>query len=373
MASERILVTGGAGFIGSFLVDLLVERGEKVTVLDALDPQVHPHGKPEYLNPHAEFIQGDIRNRDLLQGLISRSEVVYHLASAVGVGQSQYQIDHYVDVNTHGTALLLDILVNQKHPVRKVIVAASMTGYGEGLYEAPSTGERVRPGIRPVTQMEQHDWEPRHPRTGESLRPVATPETEPYDENNIYAMTKAHQEAMTLMIGKTYSIPAVATRFFNVYGPRQSLSNPYTGVTAIFLSRLKNNQRPVVYEDGLQTRDFVSVHDVVEALALVKDCPAVDFQSLNVGYGHPVGIAEVGQILARICDKNLEPDIQFKFRKGDVRHCFADTTRIQKLLGWSPRISFEEGLRELVEWSERVVAEDRFEQATAELRAKGLL
>ncbi len=373
MASERILVTGGAGFIGSFLVDLLVERGEKVVILDCLDPQVHPHGKPEHLNPHAEFIQGNILDRDLFKSLIGRSDVIYHLAAAVGVAQSQYQIDHYVDTNTHGTARLLDILVNEKNSVRKVVVAASMTSYGEGLYEAPSTGERVRPGIRPIEQMEKGDWEPRHPRTGESLRPVATPETASYDENNIYAMTKTHQEAMTLMIGKTYSIPAVATRFFNVYGPRQSLSNPYTGVAAIFLSRLKNNQRPVVYEDGKQTRDFISVHDVVEALALIKDCPAVDYKALNVGCGHPVHIAEVGRILAGLCGKDLEPDIQGKFRKGDVRHCFADNSRICQLLDWSPRVSFEEGLRELVDWSDGVVAEDRFEKATAELQAKGLL
>jgi dTDP-L-rhamnose 4-epimerase len=373
MASERILVTGGAGFIGSFLVDLLVEQGENVTILDSLDPQVHPHGKPEHLNPHAEFIQGNILDRDLFTSLIARSDLIYHLASAVGVGQSQYQIDHYVDTNTHGTARLLDILVNQKNPVRKVIVAASMTSYGEGLYEAPSTGELVRPGIRPVEQMEKGDWEPRHPRTGESLCPLPTPETASYDENNIYAMTKTHQEAMTLMIGKTYSIPAVATRFFNVFGPRQSLSNPYTGVTAIFLSRLKNNQRPVVYEDGKQTRDFISVHDVVEALSLIKDCPAVDYQSLNVGCGRPIGIAEVGCMLARLCAKSIEPDIQGKFRKGDVRHCFADTAKIQRLLGWSPKVSFEEGLCELVEWSNQVIAEDRFEAATAELKAKGLL
>ncbi len=373
MASERILVTGGAGFIGSFLVDLLVERGEKVTILDSLDPQVHPHGKPEHLNPHAEFIHGNILDRDLLQSLVFRSDVIYHLASAVGVGQSQYRIDHYVDTNTHGTARLLDILVNEKNPVRKIIVAASMTSYGEGLYEAPSTGEHVRPGLRPVEQMERADWEPRHPRTGESLRPIPTPETEPYDGNTIYAMTKTHQEAMTLMIGKTYSIPAVATRFFNVYGPRQSLSNPYTGVTAIFLSRLKNNQRPVVYEDGNQTRDFISVHDVVEVLALIKDSPAVDYQSLNVGCGNPIGIAEIGWMLARLCGKDIEPDIQGEFRKGDVRHCFADTSKIQRLLGWLPKVTFEEGLRELVEWSSQIVAEDRFEAATSELRAKGLL
>jgi dTDP-L-rhamnose 4-epimerase len=373
MSPERVLVTGGAGFIGSFLVDLLIEKGDQVIIYDCLDPQVHPRGKPDYLNPHVEFIQGNVLDRDQFKSVLSRVDVVYHLASAVGVGQSQYQIDHYVSANTQGTARLLDILVNDKVAIRKMIVAASMSSYGEGLYEAPSTSERLRPGLRPVSQMEQGDWEPRHPRTGEALRPVPTPETEHFDENSIYAMTKAHQEAMVLLIGKTYSIPAVATRFFNVYGPRQSLSNPYTGVAAIFMSRIKNDQPPVVYEDGRQTRDFIAVHDLVEALYLVKETNAADYQSLNLGCGVPLEIAEVGRTIARVCGKEIEPAIQNKFRKGDVRHCYADITKARTLLGWKPRVSYEAGIRELVEWSEQVEAIDRFEEATAELKAKGLI
>ncbi|MCG3196270.1 MAG: dTDP-L-rhamnose 4-epimerase [bacterium] len=373
MCAERILVTGGAGFIGSFLVDLLVKRGERVVILDCLDPQVHPNGAPDYLNGEAEFIEGNVLDREILAPLLKRVDVLYHLASAVGVGQSQYQIDHYTSANTQATARLLDILVNEKHAVRKVIVAASMSSYGEGLYEAPSTGERLRPGLRPESQMEQREWEPLHPRTGESLRPVPTPETEPFQCNSIYAMTKAHQEEMTLMIGRTYGIPAVATRFFNVYGPRQSLSNPYTGVAAIFMSRIKNDQRPVVYEDGKQTRDFISVHDIVEALARIKDTPAADHQSLNLGTGIPLPIAEVARTIARVCGKDIEPDIQNKFRKGDVRHCYADNSKARALLGWEPKVAYENGIRELVEWSEKVEAEDRFEQAAAELRAKGLV
>jgi dTDP-L-rhamnose 4-epimerase len=373
MASERVLVTGGAGFIGSFLVDRLVEAGEKVVILDCLDPQVHPNGKPEYLNLHAEFVEGNVLDRPLFANLVKRADVVYHLAAAVGVGQSQYQIAHYTDVNTHGTAQLLDILVNEKNDVRKVVVAASMSSYGEGLYEAPSTGDRLRPGLRPEIQLAAGDWEPRHIKTGEVLKPVPTPESEPFQCNSIYAMTKAHQEEMTLLIGNTYSIPAVAARFFNVYGPRQSLSNPYTGVTAIFMSRIKNNQPPVVYEDGKQTRDFISVHDIAEALHRIKENKAADYQSLNIGSGNPIEIAEVGRTIAQVCGKSIEPDIQNKFRKGDVRHCYADTGRIRTLLGWEPKVSFEEGVRELVEWSEKVEAVDRFEQATQELRAKGLL
>lgn len=373
MGGERILVTGGAGFIGSFLVDRLVEAGEKVTILDCLDPQVHPSGPPDYLNPNAEFIHGNVLDRDLVSQLLARTDVLYNLASAVGVGQSQYQIDHYVRANTQGTAVILDVLVNEKPDVRKMVVAASMSSYGEGLYEAPSTGERMRPGLRPESQMQAGEWEPKHPKTGESLRAIPTPETEHFECNSIYAMTKMHQEEMTLLVGKMYDIPSVATRFFNVFGPRQSLSNPYTGVAAIFMSRIKNDQAPVVYEDGNQTRDFVSVHDVAEALFRIKDNDRVNGMSLNVGTGNPIGIADVARVIARVCGKEIEPDVQNKFRKGDVRHCYADNSRIRELLGWTPQVSFEEGIRELVGWSEGVEAEDRFEQATAELRAKGLV
>jgi len=372
MVDDRVLVTGGAGFIGSFLVDRLVSNGLAVTILDNLDNQVHPGGSPSYLNGDAEFIEGDVRNRDLLTSLLSRVDVVYHLASAVGVGQSQYQIDHYVDVNTHGTAVLLDVLVNENNSVRKVVVAASMSSYGEGLYINPS-GNHVRPPLRPQSQMEKSEWEPRYQETGEVLEPIPTPETEHFNCNSIYAMTKAHQEEMVLNIGRTYSIPAVATRFFNVYGPRQSLSNPYTGVAAIFMSRIKNNQSPVVYEDGLQTRDFVSVHDVTRALGMFLETDAGDYQCFNVGSGHPYTIVEVAETIARVCGKDIQPDVQHKFRKGDVRHCYADITRIRDTMGWSPEVSFDEGISELVKWSDEVVAEDRFDQAAAELKEKGLI
>lgn len=373
MAARRILVTGGAGFIGSFLVDRLVSEGERVTVLDCLDPQVHPNGKPDYLNPEAEFIHGNILDRERMTRLLKENEVVYHLASAVGVGQSQYQIDHYVEANTQGTARLLDILVNEKTAIEKVVVAASMSSYGEGLYEGVETGKRVRPGLRPESQMQKGEWELRDPETGEQLHPIPTPESEPFQENSIYAMTKAHQEEMVLNIGRTYGIPSVATRFFNVYGPRQSLSNPYTGVSAIFMSRIKNDNAPVVYEDGNQSRDFISVHDVAAALSALKDTTALDYQAVNVGTGQPIGIAEVARTIAKVCGKAIEPDIQNKFRKGDVRHCYADNTKLREKLGWTQTVSFEQGIRELVEWSERVEAEDRFEQAAAELKAKGLV
>jgi dTDP-L-rhamnose 4-epimerase len=373
MSSERVLVTGGAGFIGSFLVDRLVEAGNRVTILDCLDPQVHPKGEPDYLNRDAEFIRGDVLDRDLLASLLAKNEVVYHMASAVGVGQSQYQIDHYVDVNTHATARLLDILVNDNPPVRKVVVAASMSSYGEGLYLCEATGKTHRPGLRPIEQMQRCEWEPRCPDCSEPLKPIPTPETEVFQPNSIYAMTKAHQEEMVLNIGSTYGIPSVSTRFFNVYGPRQSLSNPYTGVSAIFMSRIKNNNAPVVYEDGQQSRDFISVHDVAEALFRIKDSDALDYRAVNVGTGNPLPIADVARTIAKVCGKDIEPDIQHKFRKGDVRHCYADNTKLGRELGWRQKVSFEEGIRELVEWSEQVEAEDQFEKAAAELKSKGLV
>lgn len=221
--------------------------------------------------------------------------------------------------------------------------------------------------------MERGDWELRCPDCKEPLKPIPTPESEVFQPNSIYAMTKAHQEEMVLNIGSTYGIPSVATRFFNVFGPRQSLSNPYTGVSAIFMSRIKNDNAPVVYEDGGQTRDFISVHDVVEALVRLKDSDALDYESVNVGTGNPLAIAEVARAIAKVCGKSIEPDIQHKFRKGDVRHCYADNSKLRDKLGWKPMVSFEDGVRELVEWSERVEAEDQFEKAAAELKAKGLV
>ncbi|MCA9445004.1 MAG: GDP-mannose 4,6-dehydratase [Candidatus Omnitrophica bacterium] len=373
MSGKRILVTGGAGFIGSHLVDRLVEEGERVTVLDCLDSQVHPDGTPDYLNQDAEFVLGNILDRDLFADLIKKNEIIYHLASAVGVGQSQYQIDHYVQANTQGTARMLDILVNENHEIQKIIVAASMSSYGEGLYEGIDTGRKVRPGLRPESQLVAGEWELLDSASGEKLRPIPTPESEPFQESSIYAMTKAHQEEMVLNIGKIYNIPAVATRFFNVYGPRQSLSNPYTGVSAIFISRIKNDNPPVVYEDGKQSRDFISVHDVVTALMLLKQTDVLDYEAVNIGTGVPVPIADVARTIAKVCRKSIEPNIQNKFRKGDIRHCFADNTKLCEKLEWEPRVSFEEGIHEVVEWSDRVKAADRFDEAAVELKRRGLV
>jgi dTDP-L-rhamnose 4-epimerase len=367
----KILVTGGAGFIGSHLVDALVDRGHEVTIYDNLDPQVHPGGRPAHLNERAAFIQGDVRDESALQEVVQKAEIIFHKASAVGVGQSQYQIAQYVTANTGGTATLLDILVNTKHNVRKLIVAASMSSYGEGLYDCPKCGA-CRPSLRTEAQMAAGDWAPKCPICGISVSPIPTPEEAVLNCNSIYAITKKDQEEMCLLIGKTYGIPVVSLRYFNVYGPRQSLSNPYTGVAAIFMSRIKNDRPPVVYEDGLQSRDFVSVEDVVEANLLAMDRSEADGEIFNVGTGRPLTIRGVAEILAEAYGKPIRPDVTEKFRKGDVRHCYADSTKIQDLLGFSPKITFEQGMEALIRWSQTVEAIDHFEEAKAELEAKGL-
>jgi len=371
--SKQILVTGGAGFIGSFLVDKLIEKGHSVTVYDNLEPQVHPAGlPPDYLNPACRFVQGDVRDYESFKKVISDAEIIFHEAAMVGVGQSQYEIKKYIDINTSGTANLLDIVVNHKNKVEKIMVAASMSSYGEGPAECSTCG-KVSPHLREEKQMERGDWELYCPLCGNIVQPVSTTEDDQQNCNSIYAFSKKDQEDMVLNIGRTYSLPVVALRYFNVFGPRQSLSNPYTGVAAIFLSRLKNDKAPVVYEDGLQSRDFVSVHDIVQANLLAMEKPEADYEVFNVGSGNPLRIIDIAKILANLLGKDLSPEITNKFRKGDVRHCFADIGKISRQLGYKPSVSFEDGMKELVEWSDKEEANDYFDKACEELKAKGLL
>ncbi len=367
----KILVTGGAGFIGSFIVDELVKEGHDVAILDNLEPQVHQGSVPSYLNKSAKFVKGSVLDYELFKKQVAGSDVVFHEAAMVGVGQSMYQVARYASANIIGTSYLLDILANEKHSVKKVMVAASMSSYGEGAYSCKSCGI-VSPLLRSEEQMKGKVWE-LICECGARLSPVPTPESKPLHPNSVYAITKANQEQMVLAVCKSYGIPAVALRYFNVYGPRQSLSNPYTGVAAIFMSRIKNGNPPIIFEDGLQTRDFVSVHDIVQANILAMKAKSADYEALNVGSGTPTSIKNIAETLARLYRKDIRPDVTNKFRKGDVRHCFADISKIRKLLDYSPKVSFEQGMKELIAWSETQRSVDKVEQATQELRDKGLM
>ena len=292
----------------------------------------------------------------------------------MSVGQSMYQVDRYVDVNTRGTALLLDILINTKHKVEKVLVASSIGVYGEGAYTCATHGA-VAPTIRPEQQLASRDWEQHCPQCGTHVTSIPTPEDKALYRDNIYSMTKYHQEEMVLLIGKTYGIPAVAPRFFNVYGPRQSLSNPYAGVAAIWLSRLMNGKQPVVFEDGGQLRDFVSIHDVVDCLVLMLETPGADYLPVNVGSGQTVTILEIAKLLARLLGSPIEPQVTNNGRKFDIRHNTADITRARNTLGFEPKVSLEQGFRELIDWARTTPdrAEDFFDRALKELQDKGLL
>ncbi|MBN1587220.1 MAG: NAD-dependent epimerase/dehydratase family protein [Candidatus Omnitrophica bacterium] len=367
---SRVLVTGGAGFIGSHLVDALVEEGHEVRILDNLDPQVHTEGKPGYLNPEAEFVQGDVRKRDDLRLALKGIEYVYHQAALVGVGQSMYRIEDYVDVNTRATATLLDLIVNEKIPLKKLMVASSMSIYGEGAYET-ADGKPYYPMLRDEEQMKQGIWEMLAQDGKTRVKPVPTPEEKPLQPTSVYAVSKKDQEELCLIVGRAYNIPTVALRYFNVYGPRQSLSNPYTGVCAIFSSRIKNDNPPIVNEDGHQSRDFVHVRDIVQANLLVMREERANYQAFNVGTGAPTTVLQIAETLAKLYGREVKPEIAARFRAGDIRHCVSDASKL-RALGFKPTRNLEEGLKELVEWAEDVRAVDLVDRAEAELKEKGL-
>ncbi|MFQ5710917.1 MAG: NAD-dependent epimerase/dehydratase family protein [Candidatus Geothermarchaeales archaeon] len=371
---ERVLVTGGAGFIGSFTVDLLIEGGYEVTILDNLEQQVHRGETPEYLNKNATFVNGDVRDTELLKKIIVDADAVIHLAAVVGVGQSMYQLERYVDANTRGTSTLLDIIVNEENNVKKLVVASSMSIYGEGKYFCEACGEEKYPGLRSVEQLRNRVWEPLCPDCGGRLRPLPTDEGKPLMPTSIYAMTKRHQEEMCLLSGKTYGVPTVALRYFNAYGPRQSLGNPYTGVCAIFSSRILNDMPPYIFEDGEQRRDFVYVGDVAKANLLALERNAADYQAVNIGMGEATSIRRIADVLIDVYGVKVEPHVSQKYRKGDVRHCYADTSKARDLLGYAPSTSLEDGLRELAGWAREHEwgAKNLFETALRELRNRGL-
>lgn len=367
----RVLITGGAGFIGSHAAATLLDAGYEVRLFDNLAPQVHGPRRqpPSYLPRDVELVIGDITDAPALDRALRGTDMVLHLASSVGVGQSMYDIEPYVRTNELGTAVLLQAIA--RRAVGRLVVASSMSVYGEGACRS-CDGAIVTPRERSIDQLRRDEWELRDSR-GRLLEPVPTPETKQPALSSIYALNKYAQERMCLIVGNAYRIPTVALRLFNVYGPHQALSNPYTGVLAIFAARLLNRRPPMVFEDGLQRRDFVHVHDVARACLLALETERTG-DVFNVGSGESRTIVSIARDLARTMGcPELAPTITGQYRAGDIRHCFADLEKSRSLLGFNPRVAFDDGLEELARYVADQIAEDHAETARHELLQRGLV
>jgi dTDP-L-rhamnose 4-epimerase len=371
---SKVLVTGGAGFIGSHLVDRLLAAGEEVRVLDSLEPQVHRGGEG-LRNPGAEYVEGNVLDAAIVDRCLEGVDKVVHLAAQVGVGQSAYEIHRYVNENCTGTAVLLERLAEVRDRIGALVVASSMSIYGEGSYTCDGCGTVDTRVGRPRERLEAREWEPVCLNCGAVPRPVPTGEGKRIESTSVYAITKRDQEELCLVSGHGAGIRTVALRLFNVYGPRQSLSNPYTGVAAIFAGRLLNGKPPTVYEDGLQSRDFVHVSDIAQAFHLALDTEGADGVALNVGTGNQVTVLDVAAALSDGLGLEIEPEIVNRFRQGDIRHCYSDITAIRETLGYEPKVAFEDGMKELATWlrDTEPEPEDRTAVAASELESRGLI
>ena len=365
----NVLVTGGAGFIGSHTVDLLVDNGFDVTVIDNLEDQVHQGKKPDYLNPKAEFVLGDITNPRVWKKYLPSADAVIHLAAMTGIGQSMYKPSKYLLTNTVGTAEMYESIIRDhkaRKKIKKIVVAGSKTVYGEGAYGCETHGE-VYPGPRSDEQMQAGDWEMRCPVCGKYVKPAKIREEKPVQNLSVYALSKFAAENLSLMFGKVLGISTTCFRYFSAYGPRQSMSNPYTGVCSIFLCRLKNNKSPIVFEDGKQIRDFVFVKDIAEAnlKALEK---AEETNVYNIGTGVPTSIIHIAEVIRDILGVDLDPVVTREYRVGDTRHDLADISKAKRELEFAPKWRLKKGLEEFVKWSETNEAKDKFEIAERERR-----
>ena len=360
--SEKVLITGGCGFVGSHLADAYLKQGYRVRILDNLDPMVHGQIKtlPSYVSKEVEFVYGDIRDTNLLSQCLEGVSVVSHQAAAVSVIQSMWNPTKYAEVNTLGTAKLLELLVDRnRYPIKKLIIPSSMSIYGEGLYK--QSNNEVFPRLREREQLERGAWDLEWDNKPCTHAP--THEDKPLRPTSIYAITKRDQEEMALSIGREYSIPVVALRYFNIYGTRQSLSNPYTGVAAIFSSRILNGNSPVVFEDGAQLRDFVHISDIVQANLLATHKNSGDYQVFNIGSGRPISILEIANKVIDSFGKDISAKVTGTARPGDIRHCYADISRARRILGFAPNATFDSSIQELIDWVKTQSAPDNFETA----------
>ena len=369
---KKVLITGGAGFVGAHVANELLAKGYEVRALDSLHPQIHGRDerRPAYLNEEVELVVGDVRDPLAVERCLHNVDAVYHFASLVGVGQSMYEMERYTSVNNVGTAVLLEALI--KRPVERLIVASSMSIYGEGLYRNRS-GETRHAVDRTLDQLKAGDWEVRD-EAGDSLTPLPTPEWKQPTLASVYALSKFDQERMCLMVARSYGFSATALRFFNIYGPYQALSNPYTGVLAIFASRLLNHKAPLINEDGNQLRDFVSVYDIARACRLALEVKEADAETLNIASGIRISIGELAcRVIQALNVHGIQPEVTGQYRVGDIRHCFADIGRARKILGFEPEVTLERGLVDLAQWLHGQIAHDRVQESRAELAKRGLM
>ena len=375
---ENILISGGAGFIGSNLALKLVKLGYKVTILDNLSSQVHGDEKENShlfrsVKDKVNFIHGDVRNRNDWQRAIADSSLIVHLAAETGTGQSMYQIEKYIQVNCVGTALMLDVLTNDSHNIKKVVVASSRAIYGEGKYLSETMGE-VYPNERSEYQMSNGVFDLICTNNKKILKHLATDEKSKIHPTSIYGISKSNQEQMVLVACKSLGISAIALRYQNVYGPGQSLINPYTGILSIFSTRILNNNHINIFEDGQESRDFIFIDDVVDATVLAIEDTKLQSCSLNVGSGVSTTVQEVADSLKKLFNSKVDIKITGNFRLGDIRHNRADISKIKKILGFSPKVSFESGLKQYVDWvKKQKINSDYYDHSIKEMKDKGLI
>jgi dTDP-L-rhamnose 4-epimerase len=366
---KRALVTGGAGLIGSHVTDLLVREGWEVRILDNLEANTHKRGKPAWINPNAEFLQGDIRDRNTVAAALDKIDIVFHEAA---YGGYMPEIAKYVQVNSFGTAQMLEVIREKNLPIKKIIVASSQAVYSEGAGECPKHG-LVFPNVRPIEQLSCGDWQVYCPICGAITKSVPTPENAPVGGETVYGLTKVDQEKLVLLWGKQMGVPTVALRYSCTYGPRQSIFNPYTGVIAIFCTRLLNNLPPVLYEDGEQTRDFSFVEDIAHANLLAAQTAKLDGLAVNVGSGRGISVKEIARHISEALKIDIAPEINAEFRPGEMRHLTSDITRI-RAAGYEPQVDLAEGISRYLDWiRSQSDVRDYFSEAATILRDKGIV